>query len=255
MFIIIGVLIISISIFLINFNSNPDDIVVGESLSGSILEGDGENVFNYIEDCFGLVASKSLFELGNQGLYFDFPENFESFEDGFSPYYIYDERILIPSTTDIELSFSKLLDKNFNYCILGLNESFAEIYELTFEDYSSKVNILSDKINLNLNFPLGVKISDKNVQLSKFNYDLNFNLLEKIDLVKFYLDEQVKDVSYFNIGFLTQYAYENDFKFDINYLPGDLIFITFIFDDYSLSKDNEKFKYSFLVQFDWSDLE
>ena len=118
---------------------------------------------NFVEVCIKDVGQDALYFIGQNGGYF-FPPK-ESTEMGI-PYYIKENKNLMPSKEKIELEISKYV----NGALISCANNFTE-----FEDFQIKQGkittqtiILDDEVILNVNYPLTIIRNEEKTRIEKF---------------------------------------------------------------------------------------
>lgn len=249
-FLIIGVILVVFSLFIISLNSDNKISVLGGDNSVD-LNTEKIQVDDIINACLEQSYINAFYYLGTKGMLSLDEKSSLIFNNNSNDYltFYYDDKKQIPDLDLIEESLEKEISKNFlscfNHTIVGYDFEF----EFDEKDIRTEVKIQSNQIRINLNLP--ISITDFNYEkfyMDEFTYISKYNFIEKYNLVSDFVDFEIQNLNLFNIGNLINYAKENNFSYEFEYVSSDIIKFTFIFTDFVKEKP---FKYSFLIKYYW----
>lgn len=239
-FIIIAVLVIAFAVLFFALR--------GGLRKGEVLSPELAPVANFVEECLEESARSGVSSIALSGGYYDVPEPKKKFIPSDIPYYWYSGKSSIPSIEVVEIELSKYIDENLLDCT-GDFDKF-EDYSIQQGKVSSKSFFLSDKLKIELSYPLSVRKGNFTGQLNNFEKEIDTNFYEAYLLVEDILTEQEKSPNSVPLGAISSLAYENGFNFDTVTLDGDVLYFLVFNQD----EENE-FTYAFAGNYDWEDLE
>jgi len=226
-------------------------------------------VKSFVENCLEKTAHEGLYLLGQQGGYYEleqespelfyfnlFPiiyaENNSRLEPVLRPYYFSEQGKNFPSLQKIESELSKYLQENLPFCLNQFND-FKELYEIKTGELIASANFFYGQTLLELNYPLQITYRQKDFSLNHFKVNLNFDFLEKYELVEKMIQEQEINLRQVPLGYLTNLAYEHDFTFEtITFADAPIIQFDFIFtEDFG----EKPYIYAFMIKYDWNEEE
>lgn len=270
LFMILAVFIFLVLISLLIFNSN--NINLSNLDRPLISKQQANSVKNYLELCLSDSVKESLILLGRSGMMHEatshsqvlFSIEYRTYSDNSSdimhlidiiPYYIINGNPIInniPSISLIEEQYSKSVNKLFLYCATENNSFENQGIQLAMHNDSIGLSISDGLIIAESKHPIKIIKQGETLSSEEIYYVLNYNFVEKYNLVNIFVKHQLNSMEYAEIGYLLDLAYENNFTYNTNYVEGGIMKYDLIFDDYIPFSD-EPFIYSFLIDYGWQD--
>jgi len=236
-FIIIGVIIaiISVIIFFIRINNYEENNIQ----SGEIYER--------IQFCIDSVAMDSVYFTGLHGGYYNIPDPKENYSYIEVPIYWNVNSGNFPTKEKIETEMMKYISDMLPKCINST--SLKEEYNITLTEVSGSVNINENNVIFNINYPISIEKSGSINKFQNFNSKINMDFGKKYEFARMIFEQQNKNKNSLPMGFITNLAYENDFKFEIINLNSNEVLITLI----SNQDENRPFIYAFINKYGWKE--
>lgn len=213
-----------------------------------------------VDSCLDEVSIEGLVILGRRGGYYEMPsfsevdfgiesyENSSTFFLDLRPYYLINSKIIFPKLEDTEKNYEKYVSDRMLDCVDNFNEFRAENYSFIVRrpvvDANFKKNIV-----LNVEFPIAISKKGMSFNLNTFSSRVDFNFVDKYNLVESAINEQKKDVKSFPLGFITNLAYEKEFRYEINELGNNTKLLKLRFNEENLD-DFKEFEYGFLLKYE-----
>jgi len=199
-FIIIAIVIVGAIILFFTFK---DDI-------GKTFGSENEALSSFVENCIEKTGKDAIYNIGQKGGYFYSPKL--STSNGI-PYYYYEGDNEMHSKEEVEKEISTYLNEMLTFCT-GQFEDFPGL-NITSGEVNTKTTIESDKIMLDVTFPLTVISNNKNYIIENFN---KVEILIRVDLIYDSIEELIKgQLGKENIclSCITKIALKNDLKIDM----------------------------------------
>ena len=187
LFIIAGVVILFAAFFIGYLqNENFRQRVESQLFGASVVPEQAKGVVSYINNCVENIARDGVELLGFQGGYIDVPNSLSSREylqsDPLSkiPYWIYGNKVVVPSPQQMESQLKSYIDRRVNVeCDFN---AFSD-YEFSSEKISTIVKIFDGGVLVNLDSDIDVNIKDSVYSLGDYvgvNIPVDLRLLYNI---------------------------------------------------------------------------
>lgn len=204
-FVIIGVVIVAVVAILLYLKS----VAVEKE---EVVPVDIAPIKLYVEKCLEETAKDAVLIIALQGGYYILPEKSLNFLNIYSPYYLYEGEVFLPTIEMIEneLSF---------YCMFNLRdcidlETFSERgYEITIEIPEVTVTIAPKEIFFDVDMPVTIKTEDEEQTISRFSTDVETELMKLYNAASEYIDYQSKEPSFFAVSDAVEISSKNDIIF------------------------------------------
>ncbi|MFA5953850.1 MAG: hypothetical protein WC812_04620 [Candidatus Pacearchaeota archaeon] len=204
--------------------------------NNSGLNEESKVVFSYVQDCLDKSSEKVIWRIGKGGGFFYPSEN--STNEGITYYYRYGN-FLFPLKEDIEEEISKFVSIELLNCTNNFS-NFKE-YSISFSNPVSHTEILKDKINIYVEYPIKISKGQEISILKEFSVIKEVRLGLIYDTVEKMLIEGYKKNG-ICLSCNLEHSLDNDFEID--YLNSDsLTTILIIKDNYLYS--NKPFEFIF----------
>ena len=182
-FIIIAILIIAVVALFFVFRKNLQ-------LPGKPVSPETAEIQNFVQECLDDSLEKVVFRIGEGGGSY-FPSSVASTPLLDVPYYIKEDKNLMPSKEKIELEISKYVSRELIFC-LGNFASFTE-YEITEGKMSPpKVVIEPEKVLVEFNYPLSIKKDNSVSKIEDFKSEIPVRLGIIYDAVAEFVEKQLE---------------------------------------------------------------
>lgn len=161
-FIIIAILIISSVVLFFVFR--------GEIGKKESVSPESAPIQNFVQECLDRSLESVVFQVGENGGYYfsgSAPAKTELLE---VPYYIKNNKNLMPSKEDIENEISKYAERELILC-LGNFALFPE-YEITKGEITSETIIEPERVIVDINYPLTIKKGDSKSKIEDFDSEV-----------------------------------------------------------------------------------
>ncbi len=249
-FIIIGILILGAvagSIYLVK-NFSQDAL---EAEDKKEVGSETASIKLFVENCIKKTIEEGIHHIGLRGGYYEIinTDYITKTENKLIkiPFYLDQGKVNSPTKTEIEQELSKYIEKNLLSCTNF--KSFEKQGYVIEKGNISANTILDKKINVDVKFPLKITSGSETQNLEKFTKTVNYDFLEKYNIINDFLYEQKKDTEWFSFGKILDLSDENDFDYEFQFQNSTII-VDFIFTDYL----KEPFIYSFSLKYGWDDL-
>ncbi|KHO55380.1 MAG: hypothetical protein QT10_C0002G0040 [archaeon GW2011_AR19] len=178
-FIIIAILIIAVIVLFFAFRSG---IQREKPTSPEIAP-----IKNFVEECIYNVGEDALFFIGLHGGYY-VPPRF-SISLGI-PYYIKNNKTLMPSKENIELEISKYVDEALLLCAGNLSEF--NNFQIAQGKPKTSAKIFDERVILNVNYPLTIIREEEKSRIAKFENEIPVRLGKIYNASSFIVSEHLK---------------------------------------------------------------
>lgn len=242
LFILISLIIlIAVSLILYMSGLEKDDPSIIESQRTGFYSSP---VYVYTEECIKNAAFKASTNFGYQQGYHIVPDNALDTIFYRIAYYYLKGDTLIPANDFFEKEFSKIMDDQLLEQCTDFSIFEDRGYTIDIEKIETTTKILDDKVLLNINFPISIKIGETSIDISKFTYTLPVRLGHIIDTTKKLVEEIKKEPYAIDLTFLLN----QDVDISIaNYDSCNQVYV--ILDNESETRTEEAYVYSFAVGF------
>lgn len=140
------------------------------------IKPDVDNIKTSIISCMDESSKDSLETIGIQGGYYDEPSKVFDLGWAFIPYYYNEDKITMPSKSEIEIEIGKAVDKNIINCIKNIK---VNDFEIKYNTPRTKVSINKENVEFVVNMLVSINKQDNTMRV-----DLKDNPIEiesKID--------------------------------------------------------------------------
>ena len=165
-FIIIAILIIAVVVLFFTFRGSLQ--IPGKPVSPETAE-----IQNFVQECLDETSELAIFDIAERGGYED-PSKVSSTIVFNTPYYIKNNKNLMPSKEKIQEEISKSLEKQMYSCVN--NFALFPEYEITKGKMEIKTTIDSEKVLVEMDYPLTIKKGESSSKLKKFNSEVPIRL-------------------------------------------------------------------------------
>ena len=157
-FIIVAVLIIAIVILFFSFR-------------GKIQKENPEvaQIQNFVQECLDETSEFAVFDIAEKGGYED-PSKVSSTVVFNTPYYLRNNKILMPSKEEIQEEISKDVVKQMDFCIN--NFAIFPEYNVAEGKMIAEAKIESERVLVDINYPLTIIKGDSKFKLEDFNSEV-----------------------------------------------------------------------------------
>jgi len=243
LFIILGIIVVAIIIFLLIYTSRaPKEVGQISSLSFET-----QSVKNHVEFCIAKTAREAIAYIGNYGGYFQLPSHSTVEFNTPIVYHLYNNQNLIPSLNRIEHELAAYMDSELFFCLENFKDIKKSGIEIQQGESLTEVLIEQNKLEFNINVPIRTKKGDIEISISSFSVtigDIRFETLYNIG--KQIVNQQLSDPNSLCISCLTELVTENDLQLEISQLDNSTKLFT-IKDKNSLI-NNQPYQYTFAIK-------
>jgi hypothetical protein len=178
-FIIVGLIILMVATIVY---TNRDKIIITQEPNAF------PEVQNYVDNCLKDVIDDAILFVGNQGGYYDTPDDYTFFYSNTIRIPVYSETH--PELAEIETSLSNYVqDKWQDHCNLEIIEGV----NLVYDNLTVSTTISDSKIIFDVNFPIDIKVGDKSEHVEFFSVDVPSKLKIMYDQAVFLNGEVNKE--------------------------------------------------------------
>ena len=236
-FIIIAVLIIAIVGLFFVFRGGIEKKEVYSSEIAPIQD--------FVQECLDDSLEDAVFTIGEGGGYED-PLKVSSTFVFNTPYYLRNNKSLMPSKEKIQEEISKSVEKNLIFC-LGDFALFPE-YEITKGKMTSVSKIQENNVLIEINYPLTIKKidSESKTKIKNFNSEVSIRLGIVYDSIAEFIEEN-KQTEGVCISCLVNAVGKNNLK--STFSDYDNKTIIFIVEDPNSKINNREFVYVFANEY------
>ncbi len=225
-FVIVGVIIIIVISFAIFINFNQKKI--SNDIDGDFLEV--SNLKDSIAQCSVSALESSANMIAIQGGYYRGGAWGVEYEGAKIQKFMIRDEIKMPDMEIVESEFDEIFKEDISSCIwIFLDELNYSSYNLEFGENEYKFNNESISVHLDLHitadFLSGKAVSIRDVYVATEN-----NFLKNFEIVKNFVYANHGNGYGVPVSFLTDYAYENSFNYEMIYGDNGLYIFFFIFD-------------------------
>ncbi len=239
-FIIIAILIIAVVILFLVLYGNI-------KLPGTPISPETAEVQNFVQTCLDDSIEEVVFRVGENGGYYFLPKISVPVLE--IPYYIKNNRSLMPSKEDIENEISKGVARELIFCLEDFAQ-FLEGYEITKGKMNPpKVVIEPEKVLVEIDYPLTIIKGDSKFKLKGFNSEVPVRLGIVYDAVAEFIGMELETSEGLCVSCLEdvqekyQILIDGHYSEETNYI----IFVAIDEEEY-FEKTEEVFKYAFAIE-------
>jgi len=237
-FIIISILIVAVVVLFFILRGNLN-------LPGKPVSPETAEIQNFVQECLDDSLESVVFKIGENGGYYFPPKISTSVLE--VPYYIKDNKNLMPQKEKIQDEISKGVARELIFCL----EDFLLFpeYEITKGKMNSpEVVIEPERVLVELNYPLTIIKGDSKSKIEDFSSEVPVRLGIVYDAVAEFVEEDLKTRGLcidclLNIGEKYQILIDSHYSEETN----DIIFIVIDEGEY-FEKSEEVFKYVFAIE-------
>ena len=213
-FIIIAIVIIAAIIAYISITQLSKKEIIKEDFADVEINAKIDNIKNYYLSCAQDVSLSSLNEIGEQGGYYDEPENSYDLGWKFLPYYYLEGEFLMPDKKTIENELSKYVNNNLKFC---LQEAKYPDFKLEYEEPQTTVSIMQDQVIFNIDLPLTITKEGKSIVFDLKEHPINqvSALEDMLEIATFLTESHKESTEMICISCLTDMADEREIYVDM----------------------------------------
>jgi len=177
--------------------TRESEVSIEEQRSGPAGE-----VYTYTKECIEDAAFSAAERFGLQQGYYVIPEDI-SIETAIYriAYYYLRGNILVPEIDLLEREFSKFLSEEIFFECSDFSE-FENRFDITLGIIDSKTTILEDSVIVNVDYPIIIRSSDTNTEISRFSYTLPIRIGHIIDVSRDLVEKTREDPGFVDLTFL-----------------------------------------------------
>jgi len=236
-FIIISILIVAVVVLFFTLRGNLN-------LPGKPVSPETTKIKNFVQTCLDDSLESVVFKVGENGGYYFPPKVSTPILE--VPYYIKNNKSLMPSKEDIEREISRGIERELFFCI-GNFELFSPEYEITKGKMTHpEVVIESERVLVEVNYPLTIQKDGSKSKIEDFSSEVPVRLGIVYDAVAEFVEEDLKTEG-LCISCLFDISEKNGFKSSYpNYDDNTYIFII---EDPQSKLNNKEFVYVFANEY------
>ena len=236
-FIIISILIVAVVVLFFTLRGNLN-------LPGKPVSPETTKIKNFVQTCLDDSLESVVFKVGENGGYYFPPKVSTPILE--VPYYIKNNKSLMPSKEDIEREISRGIERELFFCI-GNFELFSPEYEITKGKMTHpEVVIESERVLVEVNYPLTIQKGGSKSKIEDFSSEVPVRLGIIYDAVAEFVEEDLKTEG-LCISCLFDISEKNGFKSSYpNYDDNTYIFII---EDPQSKLNNKEFVYVFANEY------
>ncbi|MDP2673211.1 MAG: hypothetical protein Q8O84_05345 [Nanoarchaeota archaeon] len=161
-FIIIAILILAIVVLFFTLRGNLN-------LPGKPVSPETAEIQNFVQECLDESSESAVFDIAEKGGYED-PLKVSSTIVFNTPYYLKNNKNLMPSKEKIQDEISKHILKQIEFCI----DDFALFpeYEITKGEMSIETKIEQERVLIEINYPLTIIKDDSKSKIEDFSSEV-----------------------------------------------------------------------------------
>jgi len=205
----------------------------------------------FVESCLKKTAQQGIYFIGMQGGYYAVPDFSEKFSIISVPYYFYHGNLSYPSKHIIESELSDYVADNIESCINDFSIFQDGGYEVYYENITVNTSINKNVIMM-INYPIKLIKSKSVIEINEFIINIDFNLLDKYQVVESLIAEQNKAIDSIPLSSISYLAYLNNFSYAIVNIDANSILYRLIFN--ISSPFDKQFIYNFMVKYNWTSI-
>lgn len=222
-FIILGIILVALIIFLIINFSAPKET----SKVSTIAQTDA--IKNKVESCIEKTATKAIYYTGLQGGYFQLPDHSTKTYQTPFVYYLKDNTDYVPTKSRLEHELSAYIEEELFFCFKNFIDLEKQGFKIEQGEIAVITTIQPDSILFLVDMPLRAKRADIEGTLFSFSRSIKDIRLQTINeasqLIVQYLSEDPESACMSCINFLLE---ENDLQLEIYRLYEDTLLLTLI---------------------------
>lgn len=242
-FIIIAVVVIVIIGIFIFINSSSKD----NKDDSNDININSNPINSFIQSCLDETLKESIEYIGLQGGYYNDPVISVYYIYHNIPFYWFDGKSEVPEKDTIEQEISEYVSDNLVYCINDYKIFDNSGYEIETDSINvNSVTILDNEVKVSINAPITIKTGDKIVEYDEFSSVTRSDLKKAYDISKQIIEEQKNTPNEMPLGYISELANTNGFKFETITIEDSDVIYTLLFGD-----QNKPFIYIFATDYDW----
>lgn len=200
-YVIIGVIVLTSVVIAFYAKDYVANNIFRRDLEKTIIIPDKVKPINtFIQSCLKETSERAINILGQQGGYTDIPNDpypstqlnlvsnaLTIFGSNKVAYWFYEQpngvqKTQVPTEKDLENQLSNYIETNIDSCL----NNFKDFQEFDISQGDLKVNSILNKnsVEINLDFPLNIKIKDFEFKINKFSQEFNSPLLDLFNQAK-----------------------------------------------------------------------
>ena len=237
-FIIISILILAVVVLFFTFRGK-----IGKEKP---LSPETSEIQNFVQECLDESLERVVFRIGENGGYYSLDKT-ASTSILEAPYYIKNNRSLMPSKEKIQNEISGGVARELIFCINNF-ASFPE-YEITKGKMAyPEVIIEAERVLVDINYPLTIIKGDSKFKLKNFNSEIPVKLGIIYDAVEEFINQSI-NTNGFCISCLGDIQGKYKIFIDGHYSEEtkDIVFIAVNEDEY-FEQNEDVFKYVFAIE-------
>ena len=235
-FIIIAILIVAVVALFFSLRGNL-------KLPGKPASPETAEIQNFVQECLDDSLEEVVFKVGENGGYYFPPKVSTPVLE--VPYYIKNNKNLMPSKEDIEREISRGIERELFFCIEDFT-FFENEYEITKRKITPpEVVIEPERVLIEMNYPLTIQKGDSKSKIEDFNSEVPVRLGIVYDAVARFVEEEIKTPEMCVnclLEVLGEGLYINNFKENDNTE-------IFVLTDYNSIINKKKFIYNFANEY------
>ena len=233
-FIILSILIVAVVVLFFSLRG-------ALNLPGKPASPESVQIQNFVQECLDNSLESVVFKVGENGGYYFPPKVSTPVLE--VPYYIKDNKNLMPTKENIENEISKGIARELIFC-LGDFTLFENEYEITKGKMTPpEVTIESERVLVELNYPLTIQKGDSKSKIEDFNSEVPVRLGIVYDAVAEFINRELGSENEMCVSCLFDISEKNGFKSSYpNYDDDTYIFII---EDPQSKLNNKEFVYVF----------
>ena len=197
-----------------------------------------------IDSCLEQTAINAIIYTSSQGGYFELPKY--SVKSGFSgaPYYLYENKQIMPSISKIENEISSYINEELPFCMENFIAFRKNGFEIEAGKAATRTEISLEGISFGLKFPVKIKKGDFAFSLDSFGHAIKGTRLNEIyEVSKTLSSGMIKNSEDICFSCILAVVSEHDFRIEINRLDQN-IFLYTIIDNFSTAGETLKFSFA-----------
>ena len=235
-FIIIAILIVAVVALFFSLRGNL-------KLPGKPASPETAEIQNFVQECLDDSLEEVVFKVGENGGYYFPPKVSTPVLE--VPYYIKNNKNLMPSKEDIEREISRGIERELFFCIEDFT-FFENEYEITKGKITPpEVVIEPERVLIEMNYPLTIQKGDSKSKIEDFNSEVPVRLGIVYDAFARFVEEEIKTPEMCVnclLEVLGEGLYINNFKENDNTE-------IFVLTDYNSIINKKKFIYNFANEY------